>query len=276
MPRASLVAMLLVTLRPCLFRCADLCVALGACVAAVNAFLARTRRLNAGACVFIIVMTPASPFAAQDGLYQGRTVAQWMTQLQGQPSDSEKQAVVDALRHFGPRAVPAVVLMLRDSDPFARLQALWAFLVIGPAPKEALPELVRLSVKDDVADVRQMAQMVAGGWLVNVPAGDSLPALLRVLQEPDAELRRRAAYWMTLAIKARGGKIDPRLAAQVAPSLAHILREVDLDTRREVIAALGAIGPPATAAIPELRRLVREADTSRPDAAKALRSIEGR
>src|SRR5687768_14813997 len=84
--------------------------------------------------------SPASPHAAQDARYQGRTVAQWMAQLQGEPSDSEKQAVIDALRHFGPRAVPAVVLMLRDSDPFARLQALWAFFVIGPAPREALPE----------------------------------------------------------------------------------------------------------------------------------------
>jgi hypothetical protein len=229
------------------------------------------------ACVFIIVvMTPASPHAAQDARYQGRTVAQWMAQLQGEPSDSEKQAVIDALRHFGPRAVPAVVLMLRDSDPFARLQALWAFFVIGPAPREALPELVRLSVKDGVADVRQMAQMVAAGWLVNVAATDSLPPLLGVLQGPDAELRRTAAYWMTVVINARRGKIDPHLAAQVVPSLAHVLREVDLDTRREVIAALGAIGPPATAAIPELRRLVRDADTSRPDAANALRSIEGR
>jgi HEAT repeat protein len=228
------------------------------------------------ACVFLIVTTHVSPLAAQDARYQGRSVAQWMAQLQGQPSDSERQAVVDALRHFGPRAIPAVVLLLRDADPFARLHALWAFFVIGPAPKEALAELARLSVKDDVADVRQMAQMVAGGWLVNVPPADSLPPLLGVLQGPDAELRRTAAYWMTLAIKTRGGKIDRRLATQVVPSLAHVLREVDLDTRREVIGALGAIGPPATAAIPELRRLIRDADTSRADAATALRSIEGR
>jgi HEAT repeat protein len=233
------------------------------------------KTIRCAACVFIIVMNTTSPLAAQDPRYQGRTVTEWMVQLQGQPTDSDKQAVVDALRHFGRRAVPALVLMLGDSDPSTRLQSLWAFLVIAPAPREALPELARLSVKDDVADVRQMAQMLAGGWLVNAPPDDSLSALLRVLQGPDAELRRRAAYWMTIVVKARGGKIDPRLAAQVVPSLAHVLREVDLDTRREVIAALGAIGPAATAAIPELRRLVRDADTTRPDAAKALRSIEG-
>jgi HEAT repeat protein len=223
-----------------------------------------------------MLISIACPLGAQDVRYQGRTVAEWIAQMRGQPSQSEQDAVIRALSHLGERAVPAVVLMLRDPDPFARLQALWAFFVIGPAPREALPELVRLSVKDDVADVRQMAQMVAAGWLVNVPAWDSLPALLSVLQEPDAELRRTAAFWMTIVVKARRGKIDPRLAAQIAPSLAHVLREVDLDTRRELIAALGAIGPPAAAAIPELRRLVRDADTSRADAAKALRSIEGR
>jgi HEAT repeat protein len=234
------------------------------------------KSITRGVVLASILMMVVSHLGAEDVRYQGRTVAEWMARLRGQPSASEQQAVENALRHFGRRAVPAVVLMLRDRDPSARLQGLWAFFVIGPAPKEALPELVRLAATDDVADVRTMAEWVAGGWLVNVPAGDSLPALLTALQGPDLDLRRTAAHWMTVVIKARGGMMDPGLAGRIVPSLAHVLREVDGEIRHEIIAALGAIGPPATTAIPELRRLVRDDPTSRPLAEKALRRIEGR
>jgi HEAT repeat protein len=51
------------------------------------------------------------------------------------------------------------------------------------------------------------------------------------------------------------------------------LRVVDVDVRREIIAALGANGPPATAAIPELRRLIRDDAESRQHAEAALRSM---
>jgi HEAT repeat protein len=196
--------------------------------------------------------------------------------MRAQPAPSEQEAVVNALRHFGAAAVPDIVLMLRDQDAEVRLGALWAFFVIGPAPRQVLPDLVWIAAKDDNDDVRTMAAWVASGWLVGGPPADSLPALITAVQGADAELRHKAAHWIALVIKAHNKRIDPHLTGQVVPLLADALREVDIDIRREIIATLGAMGPRAKAAIPELRRLVRDADASRREAAAALRSIEGR
>ena len=222
--------------------------------------------------LFVALMV-ASPLLAEDLRYQGRTVAEWMAQMRRQPTDKEGDAVVRALSHFGHRAVPTLIVMLRDQDPQERLIALWAFFTIGPAPKEVLPELIRLAAKDDTQDVRTMAELIGTSWLIHEPARDTVPPLLHALHDPDVELRRAAAHWMAAVVRARGATIAPQLAAQVASPLAQVLREVDVQRRREIIATLRAIGPPARAAIPELRRLIRDDPETMHEAETALHSI---
>jgi len=229
---------------------------------------------NVLVAMMVASMVPSPLLADEDVRYEGRTVAEWLAQMRRQPSDKEADAVVRALSHFGPRAVPTLVAMLRDPDPGERNVAMWAFLVVGPAPKEALPELIRLSVKDDNPDLRTMAELTAAPWLVHAPASDTLPALLAALHDPDADLRRAAAHWIALVVRRRAGTVDPNLAAQIASPLARVLRDVDVQRRREIIATLGAIGPPARAAIPELRRLIRDDPQTMREAEAAVHSID--
>jgi HEAT repeat protein len=64
---------------------------------------------------------------------------------------------------------------------------------------------------------------------------------------------------------------------KTVPALVDILRHPDVQVRRDAAAALGRIGRPANAAIPELRRLARDNDPgARHEAELAIRNIEDR
>ena len=102
-------------------------------------------------------------------------------------------------------------------------------------------------------------------------ARNALPALAEATTHGDTDGRTAAL----LAIIAMG----PNVAKEAVPQLIVTLQQSDADPVAIANAAktLGAIGPPAAAAIPALRRLIGHDDAEvRASASEAILSINGR
>ena len=71
----------------------------------------------------------------------------------------------------------------------------------------------------------------------------AVPALVAVLKDDDAKVRRRATYAL--------GRIGPAADAAI-PDLVAAIKDATVEVRRVAVSALGRIGPAADAAIPDL------------------------
>ena len=80
-------------------------------------------------------------------------------------------------------------------------------------------------------------------------ASEATPALIKALQDANAEVRQQAAYGL--------GRIKPD-AMLALPELLKAVKDKDKSVRCHAIHALGALGKPATSAIPELIRVLKE------------------
>src|SRR3954452_5699753 len=65
-------------------------------------------------------------------LYEGKSVEQWSVQLYISQEQSARDAASAALKALGPKAVPDIIGMLRNQDPFMR-RLVWSL-----APKVPL------------------------------------------------------------------------------------------------------------------------------------------
>ena len=96
------------------------------------------------------------------------------------------------------------------------------------------------------------------------------------MQDPDPARRHGAARGLITVTQNTEGRLDPGISGQVVAGLISALRMPDVQLRRDAVRMLGMIGPPARAAIPELRRLARDEADFHHQAVTALRSIEDR
>src|SRR3954464_4789428 len=55
-------------------------------------------------------------------IYEGKSIEEWSMQLYLSQDQGERDAASAALKRLGPKAVPDVVRMLRNQDPFIRRQ----------------------------------------------------------------------------------------------------------------------------------------------------------
>jgi hypothetical protein len=177
------------------------------------------------------------------------------------PSPAKRYAAVDALRHLGPAAAPAVDDLRRavrqETEPDARVRAVAvdALRYLDAAAAPAVDDL-RRAVRPETepeADVRRMAAYALGdlGPVVAAPAVDDLRRAVRQETEPDADVRSTAA----LALGHLGSA-----AAPAVDDLRHAVRpetEPEAGVRAQAAVALGALGPVAAPAVDDLRRAVR-------------------
>lgn len=103
------------------------------------------------------------------------------------------EKAVQALSHFGDKAVPILAQALKDANADVRYAAALALSDIGPAAKDAVPALVE-ALKDPVAKVRERTAYALGG--IGPAAKDALPALVQALKDSEAIMRRQA--WTAL------------------------------------------------------------------------------
>jgi HEAT repeat protein len=166
-----------------------------------------------------------------------------------------------------------------DQVRIAAIQALGAF---GAAGGAAVPELVRVFRADKDARVRWFT----AGAIASLGPGakEAVPALVGALRSNEVATGGPVSHWIggeskedepiRLAAAVALGAIGPG-ARDAVPELTRALSDTDARVRAEAAAALGAIGTGAAAAVAQLARLsVEESDDRVADlACKALAGI---
>ena len=180
-------------------------------------------------------------------VYQGKTIAQWIEQLQSEKVEDQRTAA-EILGDIGRYAkntkdiVQALTGVLQaKGDGLVRLQAVRSLGRIGPAAKEAVPTL-KFAVKDpSVASACRLAL-----WHISNDAGQ-IKELIDTLKVKDPLIR-------SSAIRALG-EIGPKARAAM-PLLIKGLEEQELFVTNATIEALGQMGTAAKAAVPHLAKIV--------------------
>jgi HEAT repeat protein len=210
--------------------------------------------------------------AAVDGLARALSDDDWFVRL----------GAARALQNFGPRAAPAVPALVQATKPNDLIKdfrpvrcgaAMVALARADPGSKE-LAAACRMLVAKLLEDERQgsFGARATGARLLGdcgVAALPAVPALLRLLKDPDADVRVAVAEALL--------KVDPE--GQGSPALGVLtesLRHPDLLVRLRAVEALGARGARAAAALPALREAARDPEPElRRAAEEAVRKVEG-
>lgn len=189
-------------------------------------------------------------------------------------SNREQSTAARVISRLGPAAasaVPALIAALQETPPGARTYVIHALGCIGPAAIAAVPllhrELADESSNDHVWAAQALgrlgpAALVGGELLVELGLRDepegcreglvllgasAVPALIRVLESQDAELREKAADFL--------GSLG-LAASQAVPALTAALADHYPDLAERAAWALGRIGPAAKSAVPALVALL--------------------
>ncbi len=170
-----------------------------------------------------------------------------------------------ALGRIGPparRAVPAIRALLTDEpNRFLAANALWRI------DSEYVP--LALSVFIEMLNQRSLRGDILALAVdeMGPPAKQALPALARLLDEQDPQVRLAAAkaFW----------HVDPDHVGRAVPTLGMLTEEL-FSQRVGAIKLLGEIGPAAKAALPQLQTCLKDEDEEvAAAAAKAVRAISG-
>lgn len=93
----------------------------------------------------------------------GKPIEFWLDALKAANTDAKQRLkAVHALSNVGrahPKAIPALIEALEQTDPAVRGEVVLALLKIGPSAKEALAALDRVSQSDKDTQVRGFAEM---------------------------------------------------------------------------------------------------------------------
>jgi hypothetical protein len=169
----------------------------------------------------------------------------------GPATESDGARRARALRRIGEgrTASPAELQALREgvshADPEIRLAAAWSIGQLGEGAAGLVPALATALHDGDLA-VRGLAALALRDS--GPAAGQALDPLVAALNDPDAGVRMMSAQ----AIASQGAR-----AARVLEALIAACRRKDehVHVQRSLADALGAIGPAALPALPELRAL---------------------
>jgi HEAT repeat protein len=174
--------------------------------------------------------------------------------------DPKEEWIVPAISPRMPRPLDALRRCLRQNNPEVRIAAIQALTKIGPAAKEAVPLLTKLT-EDTDDNVRWKAVQALGA--MKQEAMPAVPALLKVLRRDQASIRDAAAESLA--------QIAPR-EKDVALALAEGLKDTGANVPQTAARALAAMGPAAESAVPPLIEALKNPAVSR-HAAEALGKI---
>jgi HEAT repeat protein len=156
----------------------------------------------------------------------------------------------------GQVAIPALLKLLRDTNPQLRSAAGHALAIIGrAAPRNVLAALTPLARDQDVAVRREVVNT-----LVRAEAQEAIPVFLHAVEDADQGVRVFAIWGLAWA--ARQGNKD------VIPVLTGLLRDQDSQVRFWAAKTLGATSPEAV-----WEAVQNQAPAIRADAARALGSL---
>lgn len=186
-------------------------------------------------------------------VYRGKPLSFYVSQLK-ESSPEVRAGVIRSLGAFGEDAQSAtgtLVPLLSDSDPEVRAATAHALGQIGSKAQSATPQLAKL-LKDDELRVREAAALALRGMGSGSAAG--VPELAAALRDPAPTVGMAAA----LALGQKRGMAKSAVPELVAELLAfdqqHVSNE-GVQAMRNIVRALGEIGPAAQDAIPALRQV---------------------
>jgi hypothetical protein len=200
-------------------------------------------------------------------LYRGQPLSYYQKRVE-EAGPEERSGLLRQIGGFGPDASPAIKLLtdsLSSDNPEVREAACWAFSQMGAKAVPAASVLGKLLQNDD-ASTRIAAALALRD--LGAPAVAALPNLIQALKDVTPSTRFVAA-----AALANMGSA----AAPAIPALIERLQVPNEEIRiqRNVVHALGMMGPAAASAIPELQD-VRKQIGVREEADQAILRIQGK
>jgi len=163
-----------------------------------------------------------------------------------------KQQAVRELAGFGDeakQAVPALVKALAGGDAAFKQEVIRLLKTLGGAPgPEDAPVLAQLAADKSFPDGRLYALDALAALGPN--AKPALPALLAILKEPDAVLRRKAITVI--------GQVGPDARAMAYAPLVEFLRDPDVETSKAAAEALPKLGRPTKDQVEALGRYLTD------------------
>lgn len=166
-------------------------------------------------------------------LYQGKTVEEWSVQLYVSLEPGARDAASAALKALGPKAVPDIIRMLRNKDPFIRRQV-W---LLAPKVPMRFRKGILTNVKPPRAGLYHIAAMRAVG-AIGAEARPAIPELVKKLQDKNLQETWEAGTAL--------GSIGPEAVRVLVSALQSELPAV----RQAALLGLKEIGPEAAQAIP--------------------------
>jgi HEAT repeat protein len=142
----------------------------------------------------------------------------------------DRIAAMDILANLGPQAkevIPSLIVALNTNDPFEREQVTRTLVAIG---KDALVPLLKAAQDRNIEQAHRVV-----GWM-RAYTKESIPVLRTMLDDPDREIRRRAAEAL--------GMLGP-LAKTAVPQLVSRLKDKNPSVRHQAAQALRNIDPVA-------------------------------
>jgi hypothetical protein len=243
--------------------------------------ISRSRRPRALATLFVLVLLGLLWFlygqAPPEPAYGGKSLTAWLQTYdpsapsgRGSPAWNETD---EAVRQMGTNSIPILLQMLCEHDSKLKLrwvawaqrqkflkihfvpaairniEASRAFIVLGDAAKDAVPELMRVYQENNSAESRSAIED-AFSW-IGPAAQPALPLLLQAATNSYIKMRANA-LWALGEIQA-----EPQLCV---PELIRALGDSDQWARVSAAHALGRFGAEAEAAIPALAQLANIPD----------------
>jgi HEAT repeat protein len=101
--------------------------------------------------------------AAKEPVSDGRTLSEWVAELEGGTAPQTRNAAAYEISGMGPAAAPAVPALIKaldDPEPTVRFPVLVALGEIGPAAKAAVPKLKQMmdeEINDEIAAAAKRA-----------------------------------------------------------------------------------------------------------------------
>ena len=139
-----------------------------------------------------------------------------------------------------------------------RYYLVWSLAFNGPAAKSATPTVLK-ALQDPSADVRRKAAYTLG--IIDAEPALVVDGLVNALSDSDADVRQTAADAL------------PKMSKTAVPALIKVLKSDNALLKRMAIGILGKCGTEAAPAIPELNALLRDVKGFQNEAAEALGGV---